>query len=166
MEGATAIYTKNQIAGAFFVGLAVGLGAYFVWDTKGGGVPAGTREENTAEQGGESVVMESKNSVTVSDQLAGFSVIISEIVSENGGWVVIHEDADGKPGNILGAQRVDTGSFEDITVDLLRNTEEERTYYAMLHEDDGDKQFNHGKDSAVISLNGAPVMDAFDIIRK
>lgn len=101
--------------------------------------------------------------VLVRDQAAGNSVIVATArFAESGGWVVIHEDRDGKPGNILGAQFYQKGETKDGAVGLLRPTVK-GVYYAMLHRDDGDRQFDFTTDSPVTNSDGQPVMARFTV---
>lgn len=86
------------------------------------------------------------NAIAVGDQAPGATVTVSFVTLAGNGWVVIHEERDGAPGAILGARRFDAGSGQSGTVELLRPTEEGKVYFAMLHADDGDRQFDHTKD--------------------
>ena len=97
----------------------------------------------------------------VVDQTAGTRVLIASVAFTNDGWVVIHEDASGKPGRILGAQRFIAGNYKDVSVDLLRGTVAGESYSAMLHTDDGDHTFDDAKDVPVTNANGMPVMANF-----
>ncbi len=101
------------------------------------------------------------NDISVFTQTAGFRVVISEVAFEQAGWVVIHEDQAGSPGNILGAQRFDAGAYSGGAVDLLRGSISGGTYYAMLHQDDGDKVFNHKLDLPILDENERIVMVSF-----
>jgi len=163
MEAET-LYTRTHVMAAFFVGLIIGLGSFYI---------GANRDEAPVNKGGEAMdtqtmtdVTQSENSVMVSNQLEGIHVVVDKVVTENGGWIVIHEDAAGTPGNILGAQRVDAGTFTDVDVDLLRNTLSGRTYYAMLHADDGNKEFNHTLDLPMQNGSGNLVMVAFEAVGK
>lgn len=98
------------------------------------------------------------NSIAVNDQAPGMQVMIALMTITEDAWVVIHEDRDGKPANILGAGRFNAGANLAGTVELLRPTEEGRVYYAMLHRDDGDRQFDHQKDLPVEDPQGVIVM--------
>ncbi len=168
MEGSTAVYQKNHVVGAFLVGLVIGLGAYFVWDNQGNIADRGPKDTGQSEEGDptDTIVMESKNSVSVSDQLAGFTVQIDTVTLAKDGWIVIAEDVDGEPLYLLGASRRDAGTYENVGVELLRNTEEGNTYYAVIYTDDGDKEFDNKKDMPLMTGDGNPVMDAFEIVRR
>jgi plastocyanin len=92
-------------------------------------------------------------SVTVADQkIADGKVIIAEVVSDGPGWLVIHAQADGKPGTILGYSPVVDGANVDVLVeiDVVNATE---TLYAMLHTDAGELgtwEFPDGPDAPVV----------------
>ena len=103
------------------------------------------------------------NAIAVSDQPPGNAVTIQMVVLATSSWVVIHEDAEGKPGRILGARRFDGtgGKQQSGGVDLLRGTEEGRVYYAMLHLDDGDRQFDHTKDLPIADQQGNVILMRF-----
>lgn len=101
------------------------------------------------------------NTIAVENQPAGDSIRIqSARFGAGGGWVAIHEDRDGKPGNVLGAQFYAAGETKGGLVDLLRPTVK-GTYYAMLHHDDGDHQFDFTKDFPMTDASGKPVMAGF-----
>ena len=100
------------------------------------------------------------NLLMVADQSAGKSVIVGKISAVRDGWIVIHEDRAGKPGNILGALRVDQGTHSGLMVELLRDSVGGQAYYAMLHSDNGDKKFDYAADLPV-QENGSPVMTKF-----
>ena len=100
------------------------------------------------------------NTISVRDQSAGKKVDISSVNLEHRSWVVIHEEVDGKPARILGAQRFNEGAHSGA-VDLLRATEEGKTDYAMLHSDDGDAVFDSKKDAPLEDASGAVIMMRF-----
>jgi len=102
----------------------------------------------------------SNNKVIVSDQLAGNMVKIESVSLTFDGWVAVHEDINGQPGNILGAQRFDAGSYSGGQVELARASVTGGKYYVMLHTDDGDKMFDHKLDLPFME-NGLAVMITF-----
>ena len=95
------------------------------------------------------------------DQSAGVTASISSVRLDDLSWIVIHEDDAGKPGRILGAKRLDAGTHAGVVVELLRGTEAGKTYYAMIHADDGDKAFDHKKDLVRVNEGGIPVAVSF-----
>ncbi len=93
-------------------------------------------------------------SVTVADQeIMDGGVAIDEVVSDGPGWLVVHAQADGSPGPILGYGAVASGSNNDLTVaiDAANATE---TLYAMLHIDAGEEgtfEFPNGPDTPAMA---------------
>lgn len=104
-------------------------------------------------------VIPSENTLAVPDQAAGDAVHIASAKLKDSAWVAIHEDKNGKPGNILGALLLPAGLSEDATVELLRPTVA-GVYYAMLHQNNGDRQFDYDTDTP-LTANGSPVMQRF-----
>jgi hypothetical protein len=78
-------------------------------------------------------------SVTVTDQkFQDETVTVPEVVSDGQGWIVIHADQDGAPGQVLGRAAVDPGFNQDVKVDIdTANVTD--TLWAMLHEDTGEQ---------------------------
>ena len=151
---------------AFLAGVLVGFGSYKIWPGISGEY-AGIRqsddegsvfvieenedanmaienEEESKESSGNAGAS-GKNVIIVNDQPAGNQVSVALVTLEEGGWVAVHEDRNGKLGNILGAQFFPAGT-QSGAVDLLRAMEEGKMYYAILRGDDGDRQFDFTKD--------------------
>ena len=163
------MYLKNHVVGAFLIGLVVGLGSYHIWDNNGRMISGERTDSATGEEmveDSESEITESANSVTVTDQLAGFSATVDRVSLDQDGWIVIYSDRDGQPASRLGASRRDSGEYENVIVELLTNTEEGEMYYAMIHADDGDREFDHTRDLPVQNTQGFPVMTAFEVVRR
>ncbi|MBI2053597.1 MAG: hypothetical protein HYT41_02545 [Candidatus Sungbacteria bacterium] len=97
--------------------------------------------------------------VSADDQPAGITATVT-VNFDKSMWVAIHEDAKGAPGKILGAQIFPKGARTGA-VDLLRPTEGERKYYAMVHTDDGDHTFDPKKDMPAKNAEGMAIMHAF-----
>jgi hypothetical protein len=77
--------------------------------------------------------------VTVSDQESdGTSVTIANVAAAVPGWIVIHIDADGRPGPVLGQSAVEVGDNSDVVVELDPALEEDTVLWAMLHVDEGE----------------------------
>lgn len=102
-----------------------------------------------------------QNSVSVEDQKPGNNVIVESLTLATNGWVAIHDDNNGKPGHILGAHRFNAGTYAGQNVELLKETEDGKVYYAMLHADDGDKQFDYRVDLPVKDETGNIIMMRF-----
>lgn len=105
-----------------------------------------------------------KDILEVEDQTPGFAVAIKNIHTAKSVWLAIHEDnGKGKPGNILGAQLFDP-SMVSGSVQLLRATEPNKTYYAIIHDDNGDRAFIPKMDTPILDANGNPLMITFKTI--
>lgn len=124
------------------------------------GMPGGT-PESTPAAGAGITLPSGANAIAVDDQDAGSTATVRSATLSEEGWVVIHEDWNGKPGNILGARRLPAGTQQAVVVELLRSTEGGKVYYAMLHRDDGDKAFAHTRDLPVLDASGSPIMMRF-----
>ena len=98
--------------------------------------------------------------IVVENQLPGLLVHIESLTLAKDQWVVIHEGTHGSPGAILGAGRFRAGMTSG-TVELLRATEEGRTYYAMIHRDDGITGFDPKSDLPSSDDAGRAIMSSF-----
>ena len=109
----------------------------------------------------EGLVLTGGNAIVVDDQAPGNKVNVAMVTLAKNGWAVIHSDTDGKPGRILGAHRFNAGENRDVAVELQKPTEEGKIYYAMLHFDDGDRQFHYQKDLPLTGPEGNTIMMRF-----
>lgn len=100
------------------------------------------------------------NSISVKNQISGNQVVLESVSFESDGWVAIHEERDGELGNTLGAGWFPAGTNSG-TIDLLRGTVAGGTYYAVLHGDDGDKQYNYKIDKPLTDDSGSMLMVKF-----
>ncbi|HEX6386411.1 MAG TPA: cupredoxin domain-containing protein [Anaerolineae bacterium] len=78
------------------------------------------------------------NAVTVEDQALGEdnTVTVASVTSAGPGWIVIHADADGAPGPVIGHAAVQEGENQNVEVEIDPAMATE-TLYAMLHVDAG-----------------------------
>ncbi len=126
---------------------------------------SGISQENTAVQKTPTVVVSGENSFIVIDQNAGPLVIISMASISESGWVAIHEETlEGTIGNILGARRFMEGKYFGSAIELLRATERDRAYYAVLHSDDGDNVFTFETEVPVVDTKGDLIKTRFTTI--
>lgn len=95
-----------------------------------------------------------------SPQDAGLAVAISKVAVSAPTWVVVYENYNGQPGNVLGAALF-TASRTSGKVDLLRGTMPGQTYFVGEARDDGDHMFSMVNDIAVRDTNGNPVLVQF-----
>lgn len=100
------------------------------------------------------------NRVVVSDQFPGNIVYISFVQLAQPGFVEIHKDNKGTPGDVIGYQYFEKGTYPG-KITLTSPTVEGGTYYAMLHSDDGDKKLNAEKDLPLKDTSGNIIMKIF-----
>lgn len=101
----------------------------------------------------------------------GNQVVISNVVSPENGWIVIHRSNAAGNGpqvpEIIGKTMVDAGANSDVTIQLEEGVSNDETLWAMLHEDTGtmgEYEFDgqNGLDLPV-TLNDEIVMTSFMI---
>jgi len=74
--------------------------------------------------------------VSNNQEIIDNKVLVSGVVSDAPGWIVIHADNGGKPGQILGYSPVSKGSNNNIVVNIDSSAATQRLF-AMLHVDEG-----------------------------
>ena len=99
--------------------ILVVIGAIFLF------VPRETQEEQVIER-----------VATNEQEIIDNKVLVSEVVSSGPGWIVIHADDEGKPGQILGYSSVSKGYNNNVVVDIDSSAVTQRLF-AMLHTDKG-----------------------------
>ena len=106
-----------------------------------------------------------ENALYISEQKPGDSILVSFAILKNGGYVVIHENKNEKPGTIIrSSQHLSRGEHENLIIRLTRPIKSGNSLYAMLHEDDGDGVFNPIKDAPIRSrISNEPLMMIFDV---
>ncbi len=111
------------------------------------------QSENTSSSSllGDSSSTTSQYSLGMSTQFAGPLVEIDSIHIATTSWVAIHDDERGVYTRVLGAQIFSPG-MNTGTVSLLRYTIPGRTYHAVIHSDNGDRQFDYITDTPISDL--------------
>jgi hypothetical protein len=106
--------------------------------------------------------------VEVEDQaIVDGAVTIDRVVSDGPGWIVIHADNNGAPGDVLGWTAVMDGENTDVVVDIDMDmvdtdTMTETTFHAMLHSDLGiEGTYEFPGADVPVQLDGETVMTAF-----
>ncbi len=105
------------------------------------------------------------NSVVVIEQKPGTTASLSLVQLSSPGFVVIHEDAAGSLGAVLGASALlPAGENLNISVSLSTSTTDGQKLHAALYSDtNGDSSFTAGTDRAIIDSLGNPLDGWFDI---
>lgn len=105
-------------------------------------------------------------SVTVEDQAINPDdgiVIVPEAVSPALGWVVIHADDNGQPGDVIGYRAVHEGVNKDLIVPIDVEAATPRLY-AMLHLDLGQRgKFEFPGVDKPVTVNGQVVVKSFQV---
>ena len=97
-------------------------------------------------------------------QEAGLKVAIKNVFHEGNIWIAIYDELNGAPaGTILGAGKFRDGADNGV-VPLLRKTEAGKTYFSVIHKDDGDNSFDFkSSDPPLTSPEGELIMAKFDV---
>ena len=161
--------SASMYAGLFVGGLIIGILLSWGWSVavnRSGGnttatstqtnTQAGTQESATSSTGSE---MMGEELTVPSPQKAGQSVVIDNAVAGEPTWVVVYENRNGAPGNILGAQLFFTSGPGIVT--LLRGTEAGQTYYVGLAKDNGDHKFTKSLDNPGVNTDGTLAVVSF-----
>lgn len=106
-----------------------------------------------------------ENAVVVMEQRPARTVKVAQVFLAAPGYAVIHEDNDGEAGVIIGASALlKAGENNNVTVTLMRPTEDGEKLWSMLHtETDGNTTFDATVDVPVESNRGGPIFGWFDI---
>lgn len=98
-------------------------------------------------------------SVVAYDQPAGTYVeIIAHLPTDS--WVAVHDDMNGKLGNVLGAGWFRSGVASG-KIPLIRSTLPDTKYHVVLYTDNGNNTFDYHIDPMLTDSNNAPVMATF-----
>ncbi|MES2966502.1 MAG: hypothetical protein V4668_01790 [Patescibacteria group bacterium] len=105
------------------------------------------------------------NAVFAMEQRPGARVQVNKVDLKMPGYVVIHADANGKPGDILGTSSLlAAGENDDVFVTLSRDASDGEKLWAMLHsESNGDDTFDPAVDTPIEGSNGEPIAGWFTI---
>jgi plastocyanin len=88
-------------------------------------------------------------------------VTVQSAHTDTPGWIVVHADADGRPGQVLGFAYIPDGTSENVMVPVALEAATERLF-AMLHIDEGEAEVYEfpGPDGPVM-LDGNPFAAPF-----
>lgn len=142
--------------------LIVGVGAVLLYQNYSGKKTATTPSLPLANQ---PVVVDKpvfENTISISDFTAGNTVTLEQADLAQPGFVVVHENAAGQPGTILGSSKLlQDGQNATIVINLNRSSVKGETLYVMIHADDGDGVFNAATDAVAKDNQGNPAMIDF-----
>ena len=102
------------------------------------------------------------NRVIVSDYSPGDTLSVAVVRLAQPGFVVVHEDNEGTPGEVIGVSALLTsGERNDVSVSLDREIKEGEAVHVMLHGDDGDEEFSLDSDNPLTDDEGTVVAESF-----
>jgi len=169
-------YSSVHVVGALIVGLLLGgiITYYIGYTAQGTSLSVGDVISNTTasttiddtsgtNESGEStiiVVANQNNLLKVSDQNAGYAVIVQNAQVADTDWVAVQEEKQGMPGNVLGAARFVDGARMG-TVELLRQTIPGKTYFVSIYKDEGNSSFSKSGDVQVKDPDGRALYVSF-----
>lgn len=105
-----------------------------------------------------------ENAVFVSDQKPGTTITVGVAALGADGFLVIHEDLNGKPGKVIGASDLlMKGEHQKFTVTLDRPMRDGEMLHATLHQDDGDNTFSPQEDQALKDPMGNDIVGQFNV---
>lgn len=145
----------------FVIIAAVFVSAILFWDSRGVRPEDSASRNEAGSAGDSSGLIIGANAIYVAEQVPSRTFAVEVVRLEKPGFVVVHEDAAGAPGGILGASgALPSGETNNLApIPLSRLTRDGETLYAMLHLDDGDGVFDAAKDKPALDPLGAlPVM--------
>ncbi len=156
-----------MVVGGIIIGVLLAWGWTSLRSQNGEGVTTSTSTKtNTANTGTSGKVTSGITNIGQSDELtvpspqkAGQSVVITQANIGAPTWVVVYEDRDGAPGNVLGAQLFFTSGPGIVT--LLRGTEAGETYYVGKSVDDGDHKYTKATDKSSQNTDGSLAVVGF-----
>lgn len=104
--------------------------------------------------------------VEISDQDASSgSITVDQVAAADPGWIVIHTEADGAPGPIVGYAAVNAGKNSQVEVDIDLEAATEKLF-AMLHLDAGTPgSYEFPGDDVPVKAGDAVVMAPFMITK-
>jgi hypothetical protein len=76
--------------------------------------------------------------VIATQQIVTDTFVADSVLSDGPGWLVIHANADGAPGEVIGAEFVEDGYNTDVAVSLNTDAEITPVLFPMLHVDTGE----------------------------
>jgi len=155
-ETASGIRTWQWVVTVIVVIVLIVIGV-MVFGNKGSQAPtvAPAETANNSQTGAPSA-----SGIVMSDQYPGNVVYLSSVQMSAPGWVVIHKDNAGQPGDAIGETYFNAG-INPGKVTLTEPMIDGGTYYAVLNSDDGNKKFDATTDLPMKDGNGNVIMHVF-----
>ncbi|MBI5135456.1 cupredoxin domain-containing protein [Candidatus Uhrbacteria bacterium] len=157
---------RNSVLGG--IAVVIIAAAAFLFFRAPSGAPTQPSEVSSSDSGAVSSttpVEGTPGMVAVDDQPAGATVTVKLVSFEKPGFLTIHEQTNGNPGAVTGVSvLLPKGSSTNVVVPVSPSTVVGKSYFAMLHSDDGDGAYQFpGPDGPLLAADGALVMMKFTI---
>ena len=156
----------SRYVGIFAGGIVVGSLLVWGWGTlKGSPKPVvtgvkSTPQTQTTTAGSNNPAPVTNESLTVPrPQKAGDTVAVTRATVGKPTWVVVYENQDGKPGNVLGARLL--FATEGTAISLLRSTVPGQTYFVGKSVDNGDRKYSTINDKRLNQSDGSALLASF-----
>lgn len=122
------------------------------------------RDTSPAEIQEVSTLRTGENAVFISDQKPSTHVIVGLVALGADGFLVIHEDLNGKPGKVIGHSiLLAKGEHRKFEIGLDRVSVDGETLHATLRADDGDDAFSPQEDKSFTDFQGNDIVGQFRI---
>ena len=131
--------------------ILIGISTYFVIGKGGSKSNDATTQTN---------ISTIANAVEVKDQLAGASVVLSNLSLDKGGFAVVHEATNGQPGAVIGSKYFERGERPGV-IEVQKPTKSNLSYFVILYSDNGDKKLNLESDSPIADSTGKAIIRQF-----
>lgn len=114
----------------------------------------------------ESTAKEVKQAIAASKHTPASTVVIDSVTLKNPGFIAIHEDQNGQPGQILAvSELLPSDTHENVVIALPRKTVSGENLFAMVHIDNGDGAFGEANDEPAKEADNV-VMTQFQVSSK
>jgi plastocyanin len=159
---------STKVAVGILLAVVIIVGAYLIFARNQGEPSDGT---TTTEEGEFPVVGSISgggDGLSSGDQISGSSSVTARLVAfADGGFVVVHENANGTPGTILGSSaKLGAGVHSNVEVELSRSTRPGEVLHVMLHADtDANGQFNAAVDLPIKDASGSVIVQTVTVLK-
>ena len=154
MEPTSGVRTWQWVVTVIVIIVLIVIGV-LVFGGKGSQAPATTTESPVTTE-----TPTALNRVSMTDQYPGNVVYLNSVQLEKPGYVAIHKDNKGTPGDVIGYAHFDAG-INPGKITLSSPMVDGQMYYAMLHSDNGDSKFDPTTDAPLTDSNGSVIMKTF-----
>ena len=143
----------------------IGIGVYLYINSNEGESTTVTEPGISVDGGAGQIQMPitEEEALVVEDQNAGVRAFIKQVKLPKPGFIVIYRDAGDRPGGIIAhSELLQKGTHKNIEIKAeVYPTEKGESYFVMMNLDDGDEEFDAGKDFPTADETGGSYMIIF-----